>query len=200
MPHIDYYFGVLSPWSYLAGLRMEEIAARHGASVTYKPVDMPQLFDRTGGIRRENRAPQRLAYTAQDLPRWAAKLQMPLHSAPRFRGANAAPAAYAIIAAQVAGGGDVGGLVHGLMSAVWVEDRDISDDTVIEEKLSAHGFDPKIAFSALLTGAEIYSRNLQQAVDAGAFGSPFYIVTDSDQRFWGQDHLGFLDEHLATLA
>ena len=32
MPHIDYYFTTLSPWSYLAGLRMEDIARRHGAS------------------------------------------------------------------------------------------------------------------------------------------------------------------------
>ena len=37
------------------------------------------------------------------------------------------------------------------------------------------------------------------AVEAGVFGGPFYIVRESDERFWGQDRLEFLDRHLATL-
>ena len=41
--------------------------------------------------------------------------------------------------------------------------------------------------------------NLEQAVNAGAFGAPFYIVRETDQRFWGQDRLEFLDRHLASL-
>ena len=34
MPHIDYYFATLSPYTYLAGTRLEEMAARHGATIT----------------------------------------------------------------------------------------------------------------------------------------------------------------------
>ena len=30
MAHIDYYFSTLSPFAYLAGGRLEEIAAQHG--------------------------------------------------------------------------------------------------------------------------------------------------------------------------
>lgn len=200
MAHIDYYFGVQSPWSYLAGNRLEEIAAKHRAGITYKPLDVPVLFDRTGGVRRENRAPQRLAYIAQEMQRWSAELGLPMNLETAKRGANVAPASYAIIAAQLAGGGDLGGLVQSFMRGIWVEGLDISEDDVIRAKLSAHGFDPNLTNSGLLTGAEVYSRNLQQAVDAGAFGSPFYIVTDSDARFWGQDRLAFLDAHLASLA
>jgi 2-hydroxychromene-2-carboxylate isomerase len=37
MAHIDYFFTVLSPYVYLAGTRLEQIAARHGATITYKP-------------------------------------------------------------------------------------------------------------------------------------------------------------------
>ena len=51
MAHIDYYLGTISPWCYLAGDRLEQIAAKHGASVTYRPLDVLQLFDRTGGTR-----------------------------------------------------------------------------------------------------------------------------------------------------
>ncbi|MGR3387162.1 MAG: DsbA family protein, partial [Paracoccus sp. (in: a-proteobacteria)] len=52
--------------------------------------------------------------------------------------------------------------------------------------------------SGLFVGAETYGRNLEQAVEAGAFGAPFYVVPETGQRFWGQDRLDFLDRHLAT--
>ena len=199
MANIDYYFGTISPFAYLAGDRLERIAARHGAAITYKPLDILQLFDRTGGVRPANRHPSRMDYRAQELPRWADHLGLPLNLKPAFWPVNMAPSSYAIIAAQGAGGGDTGGLVQGFLGAVWAEDRDISDDTVIRDILSAHGFDPALADRGLFVGAETYGRNLEQAVEAGVFGSPFYVVRESGQKFWGQDRLDFLDRHLASL-
>ncbi|WP_207100684.1 2-hydroxychromene-2-carboxylate isomerase [Paracoccus shandongensis] len=199
MANIDYYFGTISPWAYLAGDRLERMATRHGATITYKPLDLLQLFDRTGGVRPASRHPSRMEYRAQELPRWADHLGMPLNLKPAFWPVNMAPSSYAIIAAQQAGGGDLGGLVQGFLRAVWAEDRDISDDAVIRDILGAHGFDPALADTGLFVGAETYGRNLEQAVEAGVFGSPFYVVRDSGQKFWGQDRLDFLDRHLATL-
>lgn len=195
MAQIDYYFGTISPWAYLAGNRLEEIAARHGATITYRPLDILQLFDRTGGVRPGDRHPSRLEYRAQELPRWAAHLGMPLRMDLPL--ANMAPSSYAIIAAQEAGG-DVAGLVQGLLAARFAQGRDIADDAVIRETLAATGFDPALADRGLFVGAETYGRNLERAVAAGVFGSPFYIVTDSDQRFFGQDRLDFLDRCLAA--
>ncbi|MDO5646751.1 2-hydroxychromene-2-carboxylate isomerase [Paracoccus sp. (in: a-proteobacteria)] len=198
MAHIDYYFGTISPWAYLAGDRLEQIAARHGATVAYKPLDLMQLFARTGGKPFAERPVCRQEYRNQDLPRCAKHLGMALNLRPAFWPVNMAPSSYAIIAAQ-AGGGDVGPLVQGFLRAVWAEDRDISDDSVIRDILATHGFDPAIADKGLFVGAETYGRNLEQAVTAGVFGAPFYIVQDSGERFWGQDRLDFLDRHLATL-
>ena len=199
MASIDYYLGTISPWAYLAGDRLERIARRHGATITYTPLDLLQLFDRTGGVRPANRHPSRMEYRAQELPRWADHLGMPLNIKPAHWPVNMAPSSYAIIAAQQAGGGDLGGLLQGFLRAVWAEDRDISDDSVIRDLLSAHGFDASLADSGLVLGAETYGRNLEQAVEAGVFGAPFYVVRDSGQKFWGQDRLDFLDRHLATL-
>ena len=197
MPNIDYYLGTISPWCYLAGDRLERIAERHGATITYKPLDLMQLFDRTGGLPPAQRHPNRTAYRNQELPRWADYLEMPINLKPAHFPTNMAPSSYAIIAAQDAGGGDLAGLVQGFLRACWVEERNIAEDDVIRDLLSANGFDPRLADSGLFTGAETYGRNLEQAVAAGAFGAPFYIVTDSDERFWGQDRLDMLDRHLA---
>ena len=119
MPHIDYYFGTGSAWAYLAGTRLEDIAARHGAAITYKPLDLMQLFDRTGGVRPANRHPSRLDMRAQELRRWSEHLGMKLNLKPAFSPVNPAPSSYAIIAAQEAGGGDLAGLVQSFLRAVW---------------------------------------------------------------------------------
>lgn len=196
MAHIDYYFSVISPFAFLAGSRLEEIAAKHGATVSYKPLDILALFGRTGGVSPKERHISRQEYRAQDLPRQARKLGMEFNLQPAHWPTNQAPASYAVIAAQNAGGGDVGALVVGLLRAVFVEEKDIAQDEVIKACLEAAGFDPSLADSGLLSGAETYTANLEEAVSAGAFGSPFYI-TDDGQRFWGQDKLEDLDLVLA---
>ena len=196
MPHIDYYFAPISPFTYLAGTRLEAIAARHGATITYKPLDIMALFARTGGLPPKDRHPNRQVYRLQEIRRQAAKLGMPINLKPAFWPANGAPAAYAMIAAQRSGGGDLGALVHSFPRAVWAEDRNIAEAEVIRDCLTNAGFDPDLADRGMFTGAEIYEANLEEAVARGAFGAPFYI-TDTDERFWGQDRLEDLDLHLA---
>ncbi|MEO0692247.1 MAG: 2-hydroxychromene-2-carboxylate isomerase [Pseudomonadota bacterium] len=196
MAHIDYYFATLSPYTYLAGKRFEAVAEKHGATVTYKPLDVIALFGRTGGTPPKDRHPNRIEYRAQELVRQARKHGLPFNIKPAHWPTNAAPSSYAIIAAQNAGGGDLGTLVHAVLRAVWSEDKDIAQDDVVRACLTEAGFDPALADSGLLSGAETYAANLEEAVNVGVFGAPFYIV-DGDQRFWGQDKIEDLDAHLA---
>ena len=195
MAHIDYYFATVSPFTYLAGTRLEEIAMRHGASITYKPLDVLALFGRTGGQPPKDRHESRRAYRLQELRRQAAKRAMPLTLQPMFWPTNPAPSSYAIIAAQAAGGGDLGGLVHGITKACWADEKNIAEDDVIRAALTAAGFDPGLADRGMLAGAEAYAANLEEAVSRGVFGAPFYVV--GEEKFWGQDRLEDLDLHLA---
>lgn len=191
MTQIDYYFATLSPYCYLAGTRLEDVAAKHGATINYKPFDIIQGFARTGGVSPKDRHVSRMEYRAQELPRQAKKLGLPFNLSPAHWPTNGAPSAYAFIAAQNAGGGDLGKLAHLITRAVWVEEQDVAQDDVIRGCLEAAGFDPDLADSGLLVGAETYARNLEEAVDAGAFGAPFYVV--QGQRFWGQDRIADID-------
>lgn len=198
MADIQYYFSVLSTYAYLADARLEEIAARHGAQITYKPFDIQALFPRTGGQPPRDRHPSRLEYRTQELIRQRKKLGIALNLKPAHWPTNAAPASYAIVAAQNAGGGDIGGLVQGILRACFAEEKDIAEDSVIRDCLQVAGFDAGLADSGLLQGAETYGANLESAVEAGVFGSPFYITSDG-QRFWGQDRLDDLDAHLGEI-
>lgn len=196
MPHIDYYFATLSPYTYLAGTRLEEIAARHGATIAYKPLDIITLFTRTGGTAPKDRHPARQEYRAQELARASKKTGLAFNIKPAHWPTNGAPASYAIIAADRAGGGDMGKLVHAILRSVWADDLDIAEDAVIRACLEEAGYDASLADSGLLAGAETYAANLEEAVERGVFGAPFYI-TDTGQRFWGQDRLDDLDQHLS---
>ena len=188
---IDYFFAAISPFVYLAGDRLEQIAARHGAHVRYIPINAPALFPRMGGQILAERHDSRKAYRLQELRRTAARLGVRLDLKPAFFPVNPAPASYTIIAAAGAGGGDLAGLVQAFPRAVWAEGRDISDDAVVQEILSLHGFDSKIADRGMMAAADTYTANLEEAVQRGVFGVPFYLV--GDERFFGQDRLEDLD-------
>lgn len=199
MAHIDYYFATISPNTYIAGTRMEAVAAKHGASVTYKPLDIMALFARTGGTPPGQRHESRQNYRYQEIRRQAAKAELPIHVKPMFWPTNPAPSSYALIAAQKAGGGDLGGLVFALTKACWADQRNIAEDEVIREALEGAGFDGDLVHSGMLAGAEEYAHNLEDAVLAGAFGAPFYIV-DGTEHFWGQDRIEDLDLYLSSLS
>ena len=195
MAQIDYFFSTLSPYCYLAGMRLEEVAAKHGATITYKPVDLVNAFSRTGGTPPKDRHPSRQEYRAQELQRQSRKLGVKLNLNPAHWPTNGAPAAYAFLAAQRAGGGDLGKLAHVITRSVWAEEKDIAEDDVVQGCLAEAGFDPAVANSGLMESADAYAANVEEAVERGVFGAPFYIV--KDQRFWGQDRIADVDLYLA---
>ena len=196
MAHIDYYMFPISPFTYLAGDGLEKVAEKHGATITYKPFNLMQVFAQTGGTPVPERHPSRQAYRLAEIERIAKMQNLPVNVQPAHFPTNPAPASYAIIAAQEAGGGDVGGLCRTLLSGVWAEEKDISDDAVVKAAVEANGFDAGLADSGMLTGAQTFEKNTEDAIQAQAFGAPSYVV--DGHVFWGGDRLNYLDAHLST--
>ena len=91
MAHIDLFFATLSPYAYLAGQRVEEVAAKHGATITYKPFDIVSVFGRTGGTAPKDRHISRMEYRAQELIRQAKKADLPFNLKPAHWPTNGAP-------------------------------------------------------------------------------------------------------------
>ncbi len=174
--------------------------------VVWKPLDLVALYGRTGGTPLGQRPQARQAYRLADIARQAKRRGLPIHAQPAHFPTNAAPASYAIIAAQKAvqkagdqtGSGDMFALVEAVLAACWAEEKNIAEDAVVKAALAAAGFDPGLADSGLFTGAEVYGRNLEEAVQAGVFGAPSF-VTEDGALFWGQDRLDDLADHLAGL-
>ena len=198
MAEIDYYLFPLSPFSYLAGLELEAVAARQQATIVYKPVHLFRIFAEVGTPQLKDRHPSKQRYRLQDIARLAAARGMPVNLQPRHWPTNPMPASAAVVTAQAAGGGDLGALVHGFLRAVWAEQRDIAEDDTVREILAAAGFDPALAGRGLLTAVEAVERNTDEALRRGVFGAPSYLVGEA--VFWGQDRLALLEAHLAAGA
>jgi 2-hydroxychromene-2-carboxylate isomerase len=193
---IDYYLFMISPWAYLGGPRLAEIARRHGAEIRVKPIDMATVFPETGGVPMAKRAPARLDYRLAELRRWRDHLGLPLNIKPAHFPVPHETAARMVIAAG--DGGDAAGLAQAILTAAWAEERDVSDAGTLEAIAAATGHDGAALLAAAEREetAEAYAAFSREAVSRGVFGSPSYVY--GGEVYWGQDRLDFLDRALAA--
>ena len=197
MKRIDYYFWVNSDWADLGADRLEAIAARHGATVDYKPVDLPYVYSQTGGVLLSQRSPERQAYREAELRRWCARLGLKINLTPKFMCPNGDLASCMVIAAKQQGL-NVAALSRAIGYAEWVNEQDISSpDTLISIAQSVGMDGMNLLRDAESVGVRgLYMDYTQQAIQVGVFGSPSYVY--QCELFWGQDRLDFLESKLRS--
>ena len=195
--HIDYYFSLISPYTYLGSAHLEEIVRRHRVEIAVKPVSLGVIFPQTGGLPVGKRSPERQAYRLVELERWRDHLKMPLNLKPKFfPAAEQAAASMVIAAAQT--GGDPLRLAHAILRAVWAEERDIADTATLQAIAKETGHDdPKLMrVAAEPETLKTYESYTAEALSRGVFGAPTYVV--DGVLYWGQDRLDFVDRALAS--
>jgi 2-hydroxychromene-2-carboxylate isomerase len=195
---VDYYFTPQSPWTYLGHERFAQIARGADARVRVLPVDLGgKVFPVSGGLPVGQRAPQRQAYRLLELQRYSDYLRAPINVKPKFFPVSGDESARLIIAVDLHDGSDAAMKISGaVFSAVWVRERHIADEKVLAELLAECGLDAaRLEQSHSQAVQERYEANTQQAIDAGVFGAPSYVV--DGEIFWGQDRLDFVERRLA---
>ena len=195
---IGYYLAPQSPWTYLGHERFVRIAAAAGATVHVLPMDLGgKVFPVSGGLPLGQRAPQRQAYRLVELARFRDALGLPLNIKPRYFPVAGDDAARLIIAVETADGAAAALRITGaVLAAVWAQERNIADATTLAELLAECGLPAvRLQDSRAREVRARYERNTQQAIDAGVFGSPSYVI--DGEIFWGQDRLDFVERRLA---
>lgn len=193
---IDYYFSVLSPWTYMGDQRFRDMAKRYGFEVRHHPLLSPILFPATGGAALKDRAKPRLDYRLQELARWRKHLALTFNLQPKHFPIPEANATKLILAAQDAGE-DVGPLTYAILCAVWEDEKDISDPATLQAIAQSVGLDGQalLAQSQKSTYDEKAEAETQAAIANGVFGYPTYVL--GHEKFWGQDRLDFLERALS---
>ena len=196
---IDYYLAPQSPWTYFGHARLVQMTKHAGTTVRIMPVDLGgQIFPATGGLPVGQRPPQRQAYRLVELQRFSHFLHMPFNLKPHFFPVACDDAARLIIAVDQHDGVDTALKVCGaVLAAVWVQERDIADASVLQAILKEQGVSAERWEAAKAPSAQdAYMAYTRQAMDAGVFGAPSYVV--DGEIFWGQDRLDFLQRRLQS--
>ena len=193
---VDYFFAVQSPWSYLGHARFVSMAQAAAATVRVLPMDLGKVFPVSGGLPLGKRAPQRRAYRLVELTRFGQHLGLPIHIQPRFFPVAGDDASRLIIAVDMADGPSAAMRITGaVLAAVWAQERDIADATVLAELLTESGLaGGRLQQSRAAQVQQRYEAYTQSAIDIGVFGAPTYCV--AGEMFWGQDRLDFVQRRL----
>jgi 2-hydroxychromene-2-carboxylate isomerase len=191
---IEYYLAPQSPYCYFGHARVGEIAKRHGAQITLKPMDLGgKVFPVSGGLPVAQRPAQRLAYRLVELQRWASHLNMPFNVAPKFFPVNGELAAKMTIAAP--SGAGAFNFAGAVLKAVWADELNIADEAVLVSLANQCGLNGAEMLAQAPSKQAQYDLYSQQAIDAKVFGAPWFVF--NSEPFWGQDRLEFLDRALA---
>lgn len=194
---IDYYFTLLSPWTYLGHDAFVALAREHGLAIAYKPTPLRSVFDETGGLPLPKRHPVRQRYRILELQRWREKRGLPLVLYPKHFPFDVSLADRMVIAIAEQGS-DPSGFVGAVLAGVWARDEDLSRPELLTELADKAGFDG----AQLLAAAESeairgrYQQTIDAAIAAGVFGAPSYVL--DGEVFWGQDRLDLLADALAS--
>lgn len=193
-PPIDFYFDFSSPYGYFASTQIDELAARHGRAVTWRPILLGAVFKVTGGQPLPT-IPLKGSYAAHDLARTARLLKVPFRMPTRFPVSGTAPSRAYYWAAD-RDPALARKLAQALLYAYFAEDRDISNPEVTGNVAAKLGVDKSELTQALADPAvkERLKIEVDAAIERGVFGSP-YIVVDGEP-FWGADRLDQVEKWL----
>lgn len=194
---IEYFLSIASPWTYLGSQRFADLVRRHGYDPVVRPMELGEVFAASGGTLFHQRSPQRQRYRQIELARWSRWLGVPIVLEPRFYPVDREPASRLLIAARERGGNALA-LSDAILRAMWAEDRNIADWSVLADIATRLGHDAEalIALAQDERTKTLYRDDTQAAIRCGVFGAPAYVL--DGEIFWGQDRLDFVERALAA--
>ena len=130
---IEYYFSVLSPFTYLGADRFTKIVSKYNLEVIEKPLDLVgEIFPNTGGLPVPKRHPARQKYRLLEMERISNKLGLPIIKQPKFFPPSDPhlPAKF-VIASNKMGNKLLFG--NECLKYLWSMDKDLSDHKILQE-------------------------------------------------------------------
>lgn len=184
---LEFWFEFGSNYSYLAAMRIEELAHQAGLPVDWKPFLLGPVFQKFGWQTSPFvLQPAKGKYMWRDMEREAMKYGLPFVRPSVFPRMAVLPMRVAVFAADTPW---IGAFCRNVMRQNWVEDLDINDQRNVRRALLDLVPDPDAVIVAALGDAN-KSRlrsNTEEAYARGIFGAPTMFV--GDEMFWGNDRL-----------
>ena len=186
---LEYFYDYVSAYSYIVNSQVQDI---EGAELHYRPMLLGAVMQATGN-RPPGAVPAKGKYLTTDLARWAKIYGISFTFNSVFP-QNTLNALRLSIAAQKSGG--FHDIHQPLFDAMFVHDRDLSDNETLIQIVSDAGLDAEKLMDDISDQSikDELKNNTEEAVRRGVFGAPTFFV--GDEMFFGNDRLDFVREAL----
>lgn len=193
---IEFWFDFSSPYGYVAAQLIDDVAARHGRTVNWRPILLGPIF-KAVGTAPLTLLPIKGEYSKHDFARTARLHKIAFRLPEKFPiGTQVAARTFYLIADRdLAKARD---FAKRVFRAYFAQGRDVADPAIVMELANAAGIDTA-ALAEPLKGEAIKERvktEVDNAMKAGVFGSPHFIV--DGEPFWGVDRIPMMEEWIST--
>jgi 2-hydroxychromene-2-carboxylate isomerase len=187
---VHFYYDFISPYSYLAATQMPAFGREHGIRVRWIPVNLPKLIKLSENVP-PGMIPKKAIYLVRDLKRWAQFLGVPFN----LIKPGAFDSRQALWAASVLTDDDSATFAATVFDLMWSGQIDPTQDGWLAKIVDMGGLPSEWLSFDETAARQALEQNTQEALDAGAFGAPSFVLHGAAGRpplFWGVDRLDFL--------
>jgi 2-hydroxychromene-2-carboxylate isomerase len=188
MPRLEFWYEFASPYSYLSAMRIEELAAKSGVSIDWKPFLLGPIFRAQGMNDTPFRLyPKRGQYMVRDMERLCTARGLPFKPSPLFPQNGLRAARLALVGTEE---GWTPGFTCEIFLRQFRDQADISGDVVLIEALRVVGQDADDLIANIDTPPvkDALRTQTETAAALGIFGAPTFVTADGE-LFWGDDRL-----------
>jgi len=189
--HIDFYFDIISPYSYIAHKKIQKIKEHQKVIFNYKPILLGGLHNLAGinapafnKFKIKNMQSDCELVSKKNSISFKWNLKFPINSLPIMRG-------YLSVE-----DGQKEDYLNIFFDAYWRDNLDLSSDKEFSKLLESLKIDSKIFFEKITQQStkDTLKKFTNEAFEKEVFGAPTFII--NNKIFWGQDRLEYALEEL----
>ena len=198
MKSVEFYYDLVSPYSYLAYGRVGRICEENGAELILRPMLLGAVH-KAVGLQAPIEIRPKASYQAQDIRRWAQYYGLPLEFPDPFPFRTLKTMRAAMFLQER---DELGAFTREAFALYWEEGgapgglQETDEDAPVSTVAVRIGVDPEeVLRGAASPGVkQALKVATAEAVERGVFGAPAFFV--GDEMFWGNDRLHFVEAAL----
>lgn len=198
MKTVEFYYDLVSPYSYLARGEVSRICEKHGAELVLRPMLLGAVHN-VVGVQAPIRIKPKARYQAKDIRRWAGHYGLPMDFPNPFPFRTLKTMRAAMFLEDR---GELEAFTREAFALYWEEGGapsgldEADEDGPVSEVARRMGADPDEVLAGASTpeAGEALKAATSEAVERGVFGAPAFFV--GDEMFWGNDRLHFVEAAL----
>ncbi|MBV9237218.1 MAG: DsbA family protein [Xanthobacteraceae bacterium] len=196
--NLDFYFDFISPFGYLASLRVDDLAQKYGRDCRWHSMLLGISVLKVMGLPPLTQIPLKGEYLGVDLKRYLRRHKLTLARSREMGPSNPIAAGRAFHWIDARDPALAKSAAKAILNAYWQQGTDIGSVEAVVTIVEGAGADARALRAGFASGEA--DRLLRAAVDRslalGVFGSPFFMI--DGEPFFGLEKMELVEEWLAS--